>query len=212
MRVRRRERALSLGTTACCVVLGPLALSAPSRVRAQDEMAASRAAAVKAAYLRHIAEFTTWPEGTFGHGEAPIVIGVLGDDASGVVTAIERRIRGKGLSAQSRRVELRRLDAGGALAPQLEGCHLLFVPGAQGPRWQQLRGLLANRSIVTVSDIEGFSRADGMIEFVFDRAESRVSMHIDLIAVHKARLRLSARLLGLKRGVKIVRSPGEGEA
>ena len=32
-------------------------------------------------------------------------------------------------------------------------------------------------------------------------------MHIDLDAVRKAGLRLSSRLLGLKQGVKIVRSP-----
>ena len=90
--------------------------------------------------------------------------------------------------------------------------HLLFVPRAQGALWERLRSLLAGRSIVTVSDIAGFSRDDGMIEFVFDRGESRVSMHIDLVSVHNARLKLSARLLGLKEGVTIVRSPEEGEA
>jgi hypothetical protein len=211
MRAPRRERALSFGALACCVVSSLLTLGVASVTRAQDEADGDRGAAVKAAYLRHIAEFTSWPEGTFDGG-APIVFGVVGDGASGVVGALEGRIRSKGLTAQNRRVELRRLDAGGALAPQLEGCHLLFVPGAQRSHWKQLRGLLADRSIVTVSDIEGFSRADGMIELVFDRTENSISMHIDLMAVQRARLRLSARLLGLKRGVKIVRAPDEGEA
>jgi hypothetical protein len=212
MRMNRRGRAVSLRASLVCVALALLVFGA-ARGWAQGESDAGQAAAAhKAAYLRHIAELTTWPDGSFGHGKAPIVIGVLGEDASGVVAALERRIRGKGLSAQNRPVELRRLDAEGELAFQLEGCHLLFVPDSQGQYWQQLRGLLSDRSIVTVSDTEGFSRAHGMIEFVFDRAESSVSMHIDLVAVHRARLRLSSKLLGLKRGVKIVRSPGEGEA
>jgi hypothetical protein len=212
MRVSRRGRAVSLRGSITCAALALLVFDA-ARGWAQGPGDAGQAAAAhKAAYLRHIAELTTWPDGTFGDGEAPIVIGVLGEDASGMVAALERRIRGKGLSAQKRRVELRRSDAEGELAIQLDGCHLLFVPDAQGQLWQQLRGLLSDRSIVTVSDTEGFSRADGMIEFVFDRIESSVSMHIDLVAVHKARLRLSSKLLGLKRGVKIVRSPGEGDA
>jgi hypothetical protein len=186
-----------------------LLLLAPSSGGAQG--AGKAGAAHKAAYLRHIADLTSWPEGSLGHGKSPIVIGVFGEDDSGVVALLEQRIRGKGLKAQNRAVVLRRLAVDTA-ATELGGCHLVFVPRTQASHWPELRQQLEDRSIVTVSDIEGFSRADGMIEFVFDAADSRVSMHIDLAAVHKARLRLSSKLLGLKRGVKIVRSPGEGEA
>ncbi len=189
-----------------------LLVVAPSTGWAEAEDPGLAGAAHKAAYLRHIADLTTWPEGTFDHGEAPIVIGVLGEDSSGVADALERRIHGKGLSAQKRRVELRYLEPDDTLATQLEGCHLLFLPGAHGSQWPRLREELADRSIVTVSDVDGFSRADGMIEFVVDRAERNVSLHIDLVSVRRAGLRLSSRLLGLKRGVKIVRSPGEGGA
>lgn len=208
---RTRSPALLRRRTVAWLALGLLLLPT-SRSVAQDDSGKQAGAAHKAAYLRHIADLTTWPDGTFAHGEAPIVIGVLGNDASGVVALLERRIRGKGLSAQHRPVELRRLTAEDASASALDGCHLLFVPDTQKPQWDTLRRLLAGRSIVTVSDIEGFSRADGMIEFVFDTTESRVQLHIDLAAVHEARLKLSSKLLGLKQGIKIVRPPGEGEA
>jgi hypothetical protein len=188
-----------------------LVVLTPARVLAEDAPQPRAGAAHKAAYLRHIAELTTWPDASFGAHDAPIVIGVLGKDTSGVVALLERRIRGKGLSAQKRRLELRQLSVP-ATPGDLEGCHLLFVPSARGADWEGLRSLLAGRSVVTVSDIQGFSLADGMIEFVFDTAESRVSLHIDLATVEKAGLKLSSKLLGLKHGVKIVRSPGEGEA
>ncbi len=207
MRALSSVRAVRLGTAAIGVALVLLAPGAPLLARAQP-----KEALVKAAYLRHIAEFTAWPEGTFGDGDAPIVNCVLGEDDSGVVAALERRIRGKGLSAQSRRLDLRTLETDQALAAQLEGCHLLFVPDGQASNWKRLRRLLAERSIVTVSDIEGFARAEGMIEFVFDRSEGTINMHIDLVSVRNARLDLSARLLGLKERVTIVRAPGEGEA
>jgi hypothetical protein len=181
-------------------------------LRAQE--AQHEPAAIAAAYLRYIAEFTTWPAASFADAKAPLVIVVIGDDASGVAGIMRRAIEGKGLSAQSRRIELRqlappeggtdgleRLDAG------LRDAHLLFLSRSEHARWGTLRPLVAPLPIVTVSEIDGFAGEEGMIEFVVDPEQKRVVMHIDLDAVRKAGLRLSSRLLGLKQGVKIVRSP-----
>ena len=82
-----------------------------------------KASAVKAAYLRYIAEFTTWPAERFPASGDPIVIGTLGDDRSGVVAIVRKRIASKGLSAQRRAIELRPLvlagPGGGAAAQGL---------------------------------------------------------------------------------------------
>ena len=179
-------------------------------VAAQGAVDAQRAAKVKAAYLRYIAEFTTWPVESFGHADAPIVLGVIGEDPHGVAAIIERAVQQTGLRAQKRALVLRRLPdpAAAGFEDSLAACHLLFMSHSKqgAEQWRRLRKLLRKRPIITVAEIPGFAREAGMIEFVIDPGESRVTMHIDLEAVQRSGLRLSSRLLGLKRGVKIVRA------
>ena len=175
----------------------------------------AKAAKVKAAYLRYIAEFTTWPIEVLGDANEPIVLGTTGTDPHGVTQILERAIESKGLFAQSRPLVLRRLppSSDSDFEAALGDCHLLFLTSGvddDAAEWSRLRTLLDDRPIVTVGEISGFSQAAGMIEFVIDPTDSRVTMHIDLEAVHRAQLRLSSRLLGLKQGVKIVRTPLAG--
>jgi len=203
---------LAAAAGSALVVIGLVLLANPGPLCAQETK--HEPAAIAAAHLRYIAEFTTWPAESFPDAAAPLVIAVMGDDASGVAGIMRRAVEGKGLSAQSRRIELRQLKAsgGGAEAGErlragLRGTHLLFLSRSEHARWSALRPLVAPLPIVTVSEIDGFAGAEGMIEFVVDSEQKRVVMHIDLDAVRKAGLRLSSRLLGLKQGVKIVRSP-----
>ena len=147
-----------------------------------------------------------------------LVIGVLGEDASGVIAVLEQAVRGKGLSAKGRRVELRQLEDGPGLVEQVAPCHLLFVPRAQAHRWPELRVAVSKRPIVTVSDIEGFSRAEGIVEFVveraesrgFERRESRVLLQICRQAAESVGLRFRSKLLRL-RTVEDVCDGGGGE-
>ena len=207
-----------LRLTPAVVWTGMLVLVTASQALAEiDER---KATAVKAAYIRYIAEFTTWPEGSFAATDDPIVIGTLGDDRSGVVAVMLKRIESKGLSAQRRKIVVRRLSLasprrGGTskgFEADLDACHLLFLGDSERAHWPRIRSLVEGRAIVTVSEIGGFSSGRGMIEFVVSPNDGRVAMHIDLDAVREARLRLSSRLLGLKTGVKIVRDARDSKA
>jgi hypothetical protein len=177
---------------------------------AQPAVDADKAARVKAAYLRYIAEFTTWPRNVFKRKDAPIVLGVTGDDPDGVAAIIERAVRAKGLQAQKRPFVVRRLPdmAEAGFEASLGACHLLFLSQSErgAEEWKRLRTLLRERPIITVGELPGFAQAAGMIEFVIDRNDSRVTMHIDLSAVQRSGLKLSSHLLGLKQGVTIVKS------
>jgi hypothetical protein len=194
----------------CFVWIGLAPLVAPAEVNT------IKAAQVKAAYLRYIAEFTTWPPEALGEGTEPIVLGATGTDPHGVTQILERAIERKGLLAQNRQLVLLRMPEPGSadFEAALEKCHLLFMSGSEGgvEGWAQVRELLADRPIVTIGELSGFSLAEGMIEFVIDPGTSRVTMHIDLEAVQRAKLRLSSRLLSLKQGVKIVRAPVADDA
>lgn len=197
-----------------CALLVLLVAGVPIAWAGIDER---KATAVKAAYLRYIAEFTTWPSGAFAAEDDPIVIGTMGDDSSGVIAAMRRRIERKGLSAQRRPIVMRTLSLGsaraeetsGRFAGQLDECHVLFIGKSEGANWPRIRAMTEGRAVVTVSEIGGFSQGRGMIEFVVSQGDGRVAMHIDLDAVRDARLQLSSQLLGLKSGVKIVRGARE---
>ena len=212
-RVRACPAASRAADLMTALALAGLLAGAPA-ARAEGEV---NPAEMEAAYLPHIAEFTTWPEGSFADPGAPLVIGVAGKDRSGVAGILRRRIEGKGLSAQKRPIVVRKLpDAGPASRRDFEArlgeCHLLFLSGSEGEKWPELRAILDRKAIVTVSEIEGFARRGGMIEFAFDAAKGRVRMYIDVEAVKRAGLRLSSKLLDLKTVVTIVDNPPPGAA
>ena len=91
----------------------------------------------------------------------------------------------------------------------LKQCNLLFLSEDGDRYWQQVQDVIGTRAIVTVGEVSGFATRRGMIEFVIDREAGRVRMRINIDAVKRADLNLSARLLGLKEGVIIIRESGE---
>jgi hypothetical protein len=176
-----------------------------------------KAAALKAAYLRHLAEFTAWPDTVFAAEDSPIVIGVVGADPHGVHQTLDRAIRDGSLPpVQNRRIALRRFD--GASPPdghagELLDCQMIFLARSERDRWPAWRALLGQRPIVTVGEMPGFADAGGMIEMAVAAHTGRIGLRINLGAVTRTGLRLSARLLGLKEGVTVLReneNAGEG--
>lgn len=204
---------MNLAFTARCLLAGALSLLLGHSAY-PAEIGAARAAAIKAAYLRYIAEYTSWPEAA--DAGQPIVIGLLGSDPNGVAALIRSKAEGpEGLQAQGRPLKLINLELPTASGEntvamtRLSQCDLVFLSEDGEAHWQQIRGVIGNRSIVTVAEVSGFAADRGMIEFVIDRDAGRVRMRINIDAVKRADLVLSARLLGLKEGVIIVRDSGE---
>ncbi len=183
--------------------------------RARPEVAAAK---LEAAYLHHLAKFTTWPEDAFADEGSAVVVGFVESSPSDIAGYLETAVRG-GLSIKERPVDVLRI----AYAPppgnrsnatqqarrrrfeaSLHQCHLLFVTRAMNPHWQEIHELIGDRPIVTVSDMEGFSSWGGLIEFVFtprdevDREKVGIDIHVNLAASRQAGLRFSSRFLDLK--------------
>ncbi|CCQ89524.1 conserved hypothetical protein [Nitrospina gracilis 3/211] len=178
----------------------------------------AKATALKVAYLRYIAEYTTWPSSKLGASDSPINFCVLGHDVEGMARTIDRLIIESGFSIQGRPVHLEILSRGilpflsvnTELAESIRSCHLLYVLPSEKIRWDDLRELISSRSIVTVSEMEGFTKKDGMIQFVLTSADNgsmRYTLHINLKHCRKTGLRLSAKFLNLKEAVRIVEFP-----
>lgn len=74
-------------------------------------------------------------------------------------------------------------------------CQMLFFNAEEKARWAELRQALNGKSVLTVSDLNGFTDAGGMIEF--GRKENHVQVALNMGAVTAAGLIVQERLLKL---------------
>lgn len=168
---------------ALCVWFGAWS-GAAAMVRA--ETGALPEFALKSAYLYQFTLFIEWPVDAFDDPNDPIVVCVLGDDPFGpFLDALNQK------TSQARPLQVRRVprvkDAG--------GCHVLFISASERARLTAVLASLANRRVLTVSDIEGFAGAGGIVEFV--PVENKIRFGINLEAAKKSGLRISSKLLSL---------------
>ena len=90
-----------------------------------------------------------------------------------------------------------------AAADEASGCRILFISSAKDSQLSEILTALGTSNVLTVSDMTGFTRRGGMIQFVLDR--NRVRFEINLAAAQRAGLILSSELL--KVAVAVRRNP-----
>jgi hypothetical protein len=178
----RGAKSLCAAGLALLVWAGPKAAAQP---------AVSREYQVKAVFLFNFAQFVDWPAGTFPSAQAPLVIGVLGNDPfDGFLddTIRDEKVNDHPLVVQRyQRVE------------QIGACHILFISQSESGRLDRILARLKDRNILTVGDEEDFARRGGMIRFVTENNKIRLRINMD--AAKAAELTISSKLL---RPAKIV--------
>ena len=146
---------------------------------------------LKAVFLFNFAQFVDWQPAA---AQAPLLIGILGDDPFG--TFLDETVRGERVGV--RPIEIRRYRE----IREIETCNILFISRSETERVGQILAALQNRPILTVSDGEEFAQRGGMIQFVNDK--SRIRLRINLEAAQAANIVISSKLL---RVAEIVRTP-----
>jgi hypothetical protein len=161
-----------------------------------DSLAQSQASPeyqLKAVFLFNFAQFVEWPASAFAGPDAPVVIGILGEDPFG--SYLDETVRGE--KVNDRPLVVRRFRS----VEEITTCHILFISGRDKERFRDILDHLRGRSILTVSDGEGFATMGGMVRFVTDK--NRIRFRINLEAAKAADLTLSSKLL---RAAQIVGS------
>jgi YfiR/HmsC-like len=162
---------------------------------AQPASAAPTPAEVEAVFLFNFSQFVDWPAQAFSDPGSPIVIGVLGDDPFGA--ALDEVVRGE--VVKGRALVVRRFRS----IEELTDCHILFISRSERTRIEPILNVLKGRSVLTVSDLEGFAQDGGVICFVL--MENKIRLRVNLEAAKAAGLILSSKLL---RPAAIVGSRG----
>lgn len=152
---------------------------------------------VQAVFVYNFTQFVEWPPEAFESPESPIIIGMIGSDS--IRPHLERVLEKE--KAQNRPLQFkafRRLD-------EIESCHILFVGRSEFSELDPILAALRGRHILTVSDMEGFARRGGMVQFRTDK--NRVRLTINAAAARAAQLRVSSKLLGLAEVIGTEFSP-----
>jgi hypothetical protein len=145
-----------IGRRAALLSLPVLILFCSSRAFAQPISAEDQ---LKAVFLLRLAQFVSWPSNAFSGAGSPVVIGILGQDPFG--EALDLAVAGE--KAQGRHIVVRRFQRNDAISE----CHILFVSRFESRSASAITSSLRSRSILTVSDIEGFvTEHGGMVRWL----------------------------------------------
>lgn len=140
---------------------------------------------VKAVFLFNFAQFVEWPAPAFAGGNAPLVIGVLGEDPFGAY--LDGLVQNEKIGEHP--MVVRRLPD----ADMAADCHILFLSGSLTGRTEQIIHQLKGRGVLTVGDTDNFSRLGGMVRFVTENGKIR--LRINVTAAKAAGLTISSKLL-----------------
>ncbi|MCC6531219.1 MAG: YfiR family protein [Burkholderiales bacterium] len=148
-------------------------------------------AQVKAAYVLNFAKFTEWPASAFPTTGGALQVCVL---ASAETAAGFTAIQGK--PVQGRDVLVRH----GPRLGELHTCHVLYAEASERAAAAQAVKSLAGRPVLTVSDVDGFIDAGGMLQLVLVDGRIRFDANREAAGTHGLRLR--SQLLALARVVR----------
>jgi hypothetical protein len=144
---------------------------------------------VKAAFLFHFVQFVEWPPSAFASADAPICIGVLGENPFG--NALGEVVRGE--KGQNRNLIVQPAQR----AEDLRDCHLVFISKSETPRMASILAELDTRPVLTVSEIDGLAQRGAVINLYL--AGSKVRFEISPMAARRKGLKISSQLLSLGR-------------
>ena len=147
---------------------------------------------VKAAYLYNFGRFVKWPPGlAAGKGDS-FPVCVLGRDPFGPI--LDSTLAGEALDGKP--VVIRRI----ARPQDAADCRILFVSSTEENHLKEILAAIDQAGVLTVSDMPGFSRRGGMIQFVVEG--DRIRFEINLATAESAKLVLSSELLKVAAAVR----------
>ena len=150
----------------------------------QAQITATREYQVKAVFRYNFSQFVQWPENTFNRPEEPFVIGILGADPFGKY--LDETVKEDSIAGHV--IAVRRYNA----IRDIKNCQILYMNVVNAADSLQE---LAGRSILTVSDVNGFATTGGMIGFITQN--NKIRFQINLSASKAVKLMISSKLLRL---------------
>ncbi|MBL7960553.1 YfiR family protein [bacterium] len=147
---------------------------------------------IQAAFIYNFIDFVKWPENFNKNSGAQITIGILGRDNFG--NAFDEV---DGTTVHGKTLKIRKSDR----LEDLSDCWILFVASSESRQLEHILKSVAGKPILTVSDIDDFTRYGGMIQFypVEINGAMKVRFDVNKQRADQAGLSISYQLLSLAR-------------
>ncbi|MDB6025462.1 MAG: YfiR family protein [Verrucomicrobiales bacterium] len=143
----------------------------------------------QAVYFFNFLQYTQWPEEKFPRPDAPVIIGVLGENPFG--SALDEAVKDEVI--QGRRVIVKYYRR----AEEMDLCHALYICRSEERNIANILPRLGKESVLTVSDMNRFTERGGHIQFLSEKEKLRFA--INLTELKNSRLKLSSQLLKLAK-------------
>jgi hypothetical protein len=141
---------------------------------------------VKAVFLFNFAQFVEWPSTSFVSEDAPIIIGILGDNPFG--SSVENIVAGEKANGHPLVVyHYKNIE-------DIKNCHILFINKSEN-NLSTIFTSLKGKKILTVSDSPNCLQLGGMVRFV--TKNNKIHLQINLENVKADSLVVSSKLLRL---------------
>lgn len=186
----RRSRHRLGGLCGVWLVMFTLILASSWNLPAQT--AASKEYQVKAAFIFNFAQFVDWPPAAFTNADAPLCIGILGDDPFGQV--LDSTVNGE--KVEGHPLVVRRFKR----VEDIQDCQVLFISRSEIKRMQKILDGLKGRSVLTIGEVDGFCKGGGIIRFVTE--QNKIRFRINPETAKNVNLTVSSKLLRLAQIVQ----------
>ena len=157
-----------------------------SSLPSNAEQPFSREYRLKAGLIFNLAKFVVFPDAYVPNVDKRFTVGILGTDPFGEEIDI---LTGK--TIQDRPIEIKRYKH----IDDVQSCHMLFIGSSEQTAIKWIIERLKARSILTISDMEGFADYGGMITMI--TVNNRIRFKVNLSKVKAAGLAISAHFLKL---------------
>lgn len=145
-------------------------------------------ATIKAAFMANVVQFTEWPEKNSPTSRVHLCVTGRSPTADALIGLDGQTAFGRTFSTSVRKRPAEALD-----------CHVLFLAETSSRPPAEWIHELADRPILTVSEVDEFALMGGVIGLYRDG--NRVAFDVSISAMHRANLRISAHLLKLARNI-----------
>jgi hypothetical protein len=144
---------------------------------------------IKAGFVLNFAMLTEWP------ADSPVdkdsfSIAILGKTPSNTFVNTLKSMLFHGI-----KVTVRHADS----VEEAKNCRLIFISASERNHLSGILRDLQHQNVLTVSDMNGFCEAGGMIGLV--QVQNRIGYEVNLAAVRKAHLSISSQMLKLAKKV-----------
>jgi len=173
-----------------------------------DDSQASREYQVKAAFLYNFIQFVEWPAEKLSDSNTSINIIILGKDPFGKAfePIKDKKVKGKDVVVKRYKSleeikDITDKDSSESTKKikEFAQCHLLFICSSEREKLKEIIEVVKNYHILTVSEMDGFLEAGGIINWFVE--DKKVRFEINTYAAGQANLEIRSKLLRLAKRI-----------